>query len=186
MKTRFPTLAAGVMAAGLAAALTVPAFAQTAAPGAPAQVAPTQPGATTAPGATPNTNRTTPGMGTGTGTGMTGTDTTGALGGLFYSTPVGANQWRASSLIGQSVYNRANERIGEVNELVVERDGRLSAVILGVGGFLGIGERDVAVNFSSVQMTTNNNEMRLVVDVDRNRLRDAPEFRRPDSWRQTN
>ncbi len=102
---------------------------------------------------------------------------------MWYTTPVAPGQWRASDLIGQSVYNRANERVGEVNELVLDRDGKVAAAIIGVGGFLGIGERNVAVNFSSMQtMTDANNAMRVVLDIDRNRLRDAPEFRRPSNW----
>jgi sporulation protein YlmC with PRC-barrel domain len=70
-----------------------------------------------------------------------------------------ANHWRASKLVGLSVYGANNERIGDVNEVLVDRDGSAEAVVIGVGGFLGIGEKDVAVPFKSVEwmMTSDTN-----------------------------
>lgn len=56
-----------------------------------------------------------------------------------------AGQWRASKLTGLNVYNNANEKVGDVNELIIGKDGRVEAVVIGVGGFLGLGERNVAV-----------------------------------------
>jgi sporulation protein YlmC with PRC-barrel domain len=54
-------------------------------------------------------------------------------------------EWRSSKLIGINVYNQANEKIGAVEELIVDKSGRVENVILGVGGFLGMGEHYVAV-----------------------------------------
>ena len=54
-------------------------------------------------------------------------------------------QWRASKLIGVNVYNEANEKIGEIEELIVDKSGKVDNVVLGVGGFLGMGEHYVAV-----------------------------------------
>ena len=51
-----------------------------------------------------------------------------------------ADEVRASKLIGTTVVNAANETVGDVNEVVLTKDGRIAAVILGVGGFLGMGE----------------------------------------------
>ena len=48
-------------------------------------------------------------------------------------------KWRASKLMGLDVYNEANEKLGDVNELILDRDGKVSAVVIGVGGFLGYG-----------------------------------------------
>lgn len=110
-------------------------------------------------------------------------DTTGSITGMYYTMPVGANMWRASDLVGKSVYNTANERIGEVNELILDREGKVAAALIGVGGFLGIGERQVAVNYSALQMNTASDGMRIVVNADRNQLQQAPAFRSPDTWR---
>lgn len=59
--------------------------------------------------------------------------------------------WRASKLEGVDVYNDSNEQIGEINEVLVNRQGQVEAVVIGVGGFLGLGEHDVAVPFSALK-----------------------------------
>lgn len=60
--------------------------------------------------------------------------------------------WRVSDLQGKAVYGSDNESIGEINDVLVSQDGSINAVIIGVGGFLGIGEKDVAVNMSALQL----------------------------------
>src|SRR5947209_4400282 len=60
-------------------------------------------------------------------------------------------QWRASKLSGLDVYNNSNEKIGDIREVLLDQSGKAEAVVIGVGGFLGIGERDVAVPFSEVK-----------------------------------
>jgi len=60
-------------------------------------------------------------------------------------------QWRASKLEGLNVYNNNGEKIGDISELIVDSSGKIQAAIIGVGGFLGIGERDVAVPFDQVK-----------------------------------
>lgn len=62
-----------------------------------------------------------------------------------------AGQWRATKLDGLDVYNPNNEKIGEVSELIVGRSGKIEAVVIGVGGFLGMGEHQVAVPFEQVK-----------------------------------
>ena len=62
-----------------------------------------------------------------------------------------AGQWRASKLDGLDVYNPNNEKIGDISELIVDRGGKIEAVVIGVGGFLGMGEHSVAVPFEKVQ-----------------------------------
>jgi len=60
-------------------------------------------------------------------------------------------QWRTSQLEGLVVYNSNNERIGEINEMLVDNAGKIHAAVIGVGGFLGLGERDVAVPFEQLK-----------------------------------
>ena len=55
------------------------------------------------------------------------------------------SKWRASKLMGLDVYNEANEKLGDVNELILDKEGKVDAVVIGVGGFLGMGEHDIAV-----------------------------------------
>ncbi|MBF9196482.1 PRC-barrel domain-containing protein [Microvirga terrestris] len=63
-------------------------------------------------------------------------------------------QWRASKLEGLDVYNNNNEKIGDISELLVDQSGKIQAVVIGVGGFLGMGEHDVAVPFDQIKLMT--------------------------------
>jgi sporulation protein YlmC with PRC-barrel domain len=64
-----------------------------------------------------------------------------------------ANQWRSSKLIGLDVYSADNQKIGDVNDVLINREGQAVAAVIGVGGFLGIGEKNVAVPFASLQFS---------------------------------
>ncbi|MGY4253253.1 sporulation protein YlmC with PRC-barrel domain [Bradyrhizobium sp. USDA 4516] len=59
--------------------------------------------------------------------------------------------WRASKVVGLSVYNDANESVGSINDLLMEKGGTIKAVVIGVGGFLGVGEHLVAVPIDKVK-----------------------------------
>jgi sporulation protein YlmC with PRC-barrel domain len=61
------------------------------------------------------------------------------------------DKWRASKLMGLDVYNEANEKLGDVNELILDKDGKVSVVVIGVGGFLGMGEHDIAVTMDKLK-----------------------------------
>src|SRR3982751_1869149 len=71
------------------------------------------------------------------------------------------DQWRGSKLIGLTVYGPNNERIGDINEVLVDRNGKVDAVVIGVGGFLGIGEKDVALPFSQVKFVDQARDARV-------------------------
>ncbi len=60
-------------------------------------------------------------------------------------------KWRASKLVGLNVYNNNNEKIGDINELITDSSGKIDLVVVGVGGFLGIGEHNVGLPFSQVK-----------------------------------
>lgn len=62
-----------------------------------------------------------------------------------------SSEWRASKVVGLYVYNEANERLGSINELLMDSSGKVSMAVIGVGGFLGIGESDIAVNFDQLK-----------------------------------
>ena len=59
--------------------------------------------------------------------------------------------WRASKLVGLSVYNDNNESLGSINDLLTDKNGSIKAVVIGVGGFLGVGEHLVAVPFDKIK-----------------------------------
>src|SRR3954449_1921641 len=59
--------------------------------------------------------------------------------------------WRSSKLVGLNVYNDSNESLGSINDLLTDKSGNVKAVVIGVGGFLGVGEHLVAVAFDKVK-----------------------------------
>jgi sporulation protein YlmC with PRC-barrel domain len=59
--------------------------------------------------------------------------------------------WRASKVVGLNVYNDNNESVGSINDMLMEKGGNIKAVVIGVGGFLGVGEHLVAVPFEKVK-----------------------------------
>ena len=59
--------------------------------------------------------------------------------------------WRFSKLIGLNVYNEQNEKLGDINEVLIDRSGKVAGVVVGVGGFLGMGEHDVLVSLDKIK-----------------------------------
>jgi len=59
--------------------------------------------------------------------------------------------WRTSKLVGVNVYNNENESIGSISDLLTDKSGNIKAVVIGVGGFLGVGEHLVAVAFDQIK-----------------------------------
>jgi sporulation protein YlmC with PRC-barrel domain len=92
----------------------------------------------------------------------------------------GIQPWTANEFIGKTVYTTANENVGEINDLVFGGDGKIVGVVLGVGGFLGIGEKDVLVSLDSIRMTKadGSDTVKLVVDASKDALEKAPGFDR--------
>ena len=64
------------------------------------------------------------------------------------------DQWRAPKLIGVGVYGPDDKQLGKIDDLLINRDGSAQTVVIGVGGFLGFGKKDVAVPFAAMQWRT--------------------------------
>jgi sporulation protein YlmC with PRC-barrel domain len=106
------------------------------------------------------------------------TSTPAPLADMFYSDVMTPANWRASEAMGLAVYNRAGERIGEIDDMILDGSGRVAAAVVGVGGFLGMGERKVAVAFRAFEMTRETNgSPRLMVDLTKAALQSAPEYK---------
>ncbi len=87
----------------------------------------------------------------------------------------------ASTIIGRSVYSSADpqsDNIGDVNDLIVSEDGSVTNAIIGVGGFLGIGEKNVAVPFDQLKVVESDGDFRLVYAATKEQLEAAPQFDR--------
>jgi hypothetical protein len=85
---------------------------------------------------------------------QTGTDVTVAqqpgVGGPFVTVPP-TGAWRVADLTGKDVIGIDGENIGDINDVIITQDGQVMAIIVGVGGFLGIGQKDVAVSMDAMQ-----------------------------------
>ena len=62
-----------------------------------------------------------------------------------------SGEWRASKLIGVNVYNSQNEKIGDINEILLTSSGNVAGVVIGAGGFLGMGEHDILVKLDQLK-----------------------------------
>ena len=103
-------------------------------------------------------------------------DTSGAT--VSFVTQQAANESLARVFIGQAVHNAAGENVGDVNDLVFDRKGRINSVILGVGGFLSMGEKSVGIPFSALTFNVGKNGDRvIVVALSKEALVKAPEFK---------
>lgn len=142
-----------VLAALAVACMGVPALAQTT-PSAPA------PG-TAMPAATD------------AGTGMKMADTATVK--LKYVTVKPADVM-SSKLVGTTVYNNKNETVGEVEDLVIENGKTVTGVVVGVGGFLGLGESYVVLDPSTLAISNKDGKWAVHADTDRDTLKNAPKF----------
>jgi sporulation protein YlmC with PRC-barrel domain len=98
----------------------------------------------------------------------------------FYTPQLTSSNWRSTELVGKPVYSRQEERIGEIDELVINNEGRVVAAVVGVGGFLGMGEHKVAIAFPSLKMVRDSQGAgRFSVDLSKETLKAAPEYKMP-------
>ncbi len=98
------------------------------------------------------------------------------MGSSEYLTTAPSNAVRAEKIMGSDVMTSGDENVGPVNDLIFDDEGRLLAVVVGVGGFLGAGEKDVAISWDSITHSTEDDEEVLRVNATREDLRSAPEF----------
>ena len=87
-----------------------------------------------------------------------------------------SDQISASALLNENVVNAANETIGDVNDLLLDKNGKVASVIVGVGGFLGMGEKNVALNFDQIKFTNNGNDLVVTSDATKETLQSAPAY----------
>jgi sporulation protein YlmC with PRC-barrel domain len=140
-------------AAAIAAALAAPAFAQTATPNATAPAQMNKSDSMAKPA-------------------MSSDQTT-------FITNQNSTDWRGSKLIGATVYGPNNASIGDINDVLIANDGKVNAVVIGVGGFLGVGEKNVAIPFDRLTVSRKPESSsidKITVSYNKDQLKGAPDF----------
>lgn len=93
-----------------------------------------------------------------------------------------SGEWLVTQLIGTSVESSAGEDLGDINDLVLGKNGEVVGALVGVGGFLGIGEKSVAIPFQDISTTMRDeNNAVVVLNVTREELEAAPDYARMDN-----
>lgn len=82
----------------------------------------------------------------------------------------------AEDLLGATVYNGSNENVGDINDLIIGLNGDVKGVVIGVGGFLGLGEKDVAIEMAALDVVEMDGATRLVTSASKTDLEAAPKF----------
>lgn len=96
-----------------------------------------------------------------------------------YLTSKPADDYFSESIIGQDIINRRdNEVVGTVDELLIDKDGQIAAVIISTGGVLGVGEKDLAIAWDQIEREVDGDETTLSVDLSDDSISEAPSFAR--------
>jgi len=96
-----------------------------------------------------------------------------------------ATEWRTSKLVGTDVYGTDNNKIGDISDVLIGSSGGVQAVVVGVGGFLGVGEKNVAIPFDALNISRKANSTsidKITVTYSKDDLKNAPKF----AWYQGN
>ena len=105
---------------------------------------------------------------------------TGAAASRQFITQQSADQWVASKFKGTDVIGNDNEKIGDVSDILFDKTGKIEAYVVGVGGFLGIGAKDVALAPSAFQVVTGdkskNESDKLKISMTKDELKQAANF----------
>src|SRR6476660_5792939 len=84
-----------------------------------------------------------------------------------------AEQFTITNYYKQDVYDRSLNFVGTVDDVLIDQEGKITALIIGVGGFFGIGQKNFSEPFGSVQMAKKNDKWYLVMDADKEAMKSA-------------
>jgi hypothetical protein len=97
------------------------------------------------------------------------------------SATLDASDVSAKALLNESVKNAANETIGDINDVLISGDGKVAAVIVGVGGFLGMGEKNVALPYDQLVFAKDvGDDLVVTTSATKESLETAPEYIKPE------
>ncbi len=99
-----------------------------------------------------------------------------ALPAFAAATSQSADEFRTSQLVGTKVFNSAGDNIGNIEDIVLKPDGSLDAVVISVGGFLGIGDKYVAVPFDNLKISRDSAAIKIVTEGTKESLKALPAY----------
>jgi sporulation protein YlmC with PRC-barrel domain len=88
-----------------------------------------------------------------------------------------AESWTVTNYYKQAVYDPKEAKIGDIDDVLVDKSGKITGLIVGVGGFLGVGEKDVIVPFTAVKMSKRSDKWWLTLDETKDSLKSAAGFK---------
>jgi sporulation protein YlmC with PRC-barrel domain len=87
-----------------------------------------------------------------------------------------SESWTVTNYYKQNVYDPKESKIGTIDDVLVDKSGKVTGLVVGVGGFLGAGEKDVIVPFTAVKTEKKNDKWWLTLDETKDSLKGAPGF----------
>jgi len=102
-----------------------------------------------------------------------------AVTGAYAATTMSAaptDSWTVTNYYKQDIYDPSQSKVGSVDDVLVDKSGKVTGLVIGVGGFLGAGEKDVIVPFSAVKTEKKNDRWWLTLDQSKDDLKKAPGF----------
>lgn len=91
----------------------------------------------------------------------------------------GTAEVKGNKLIGADVKDTANEKIGDVSEVLVTTDGKVNAVIVSIGGFLGVGDRKVVMPWEQLRFSSEGSQLVVMTNATKESLKSLPEYQDP-------
>ena len=88
-----------------------------------------------------------------------------------------ADSWTITNYYKQDVYDKGQNTVGKIDDVLTDKSGKITALMVGVGGFLGVGEKDVALPFTAVHSEKKNNKWYLTVAETKDSLKSAEGYK---------
>lgn len=88
-----------------------------------------------------------------------------------------ADSWTVTNYYKHNVYDPKESKIGSIDDVLLDKSGKVTGLVIGVGGFLGAGEKDVIVPFSAIKSEQKDNKWYLTLDETKDDLKNAPGFK---------
>ena len=86
------------------------------------------------------------------------------------------SHWLASNIYKANVYDPSENKIGDVSDLIIDSDGNVTAAVISVGGFLGVGQKDVEIPFKELKITMRDGKDWLTLNRTKDELKSAPAY----------